>query len=111
MPPDEAADVIADLPAEKAQEILGLMEKEEAADVHELLAHEEDTAGGLMINEYLAYPPGITIGEAMARFRKDAEEIEAYYYIYVVDGEKLLGVLGLRDLIFEDPAKPSTSHA
>ena len=37
---DEAADVIADLPAEKAQEILGLMEKEEAADVHELLAHE-----------------------------------------------------------------------
>jgi magnesium transporter len=27
-------------------------------------------------------------------------------YIYVVEGEKLLGVLGLRDLIFEDPAKP-----
>jgi Mg2+ transporter MgtE len=106
MPPDEAADVIADLSAEKAQELLGLMEKEEAEDIHELLAHEEDTAGGLMINEYLAYPPGITIGEAMERFRKDATELEAYYYIYVVEAEKLLGVLGLRDLIFEDPGKP-----
>lgn len=106
MPPDEAADVIADLPAEKAQELLGLMEKEEAEDIHELLAHEEDTAGGLMINEYLAYPPGIRIGEAMERFRKDATELEAYYYIYVVEGEKLLGVLGLRDLILEDREKP-----
>jgi CBS domain-containing protein len=106
MPPDEAADVIADLSAEKAQELLSLMEKEEAEDIHELLAHEEDTAGGLMINEYLAYPPGITIGEAMERFRRDATELEAYYYIYVVEAEKLLGVLGLRDLIFEDPGKP-----
>ncbi len=106
MPPDEAADVIADLPAEKAQELLGLMEKEEAQDIHELLAHEEDTAGGLMINEYLAYPPGITVGEAVERFRRDAAELEAYYYIYIVDGEKLLGVLGLRDLLLEDQGKP-----
>jgi magnesium transporter len=59
-----------------------------------------------MINEYLAYPPGITVGEAMERFRKDATELEAYYYIYVVEGEKLLGVLGLRDLLLEDPGKP-----
>ena len=106
MPPDEAADVIADLSAEKAQEILGLMEKEEAADVHELLGHEEDTAGGLMTNEYLAYPPTITVGEAMERFKKDAAEIEAYYYIYVVEEEKLLGVLGIRELILEEPGKP-----
>ena len=106
MPPDEAADIIADLPAEKAQELLGLMEKEEAEDIHELLAHEEDTAGGLMINEYLAYPPGITMGEAMERFRKDAAEIEAFYYVYVIEDEKLLGVLGLRDLILEEPGKP-----
>ncbi|MCL5966743.1 MAG: CBS domain-containing protein [Deltaproteobacteria bacterium] len=105
MPPDEAADVIGDLPAEKAQEILGLMEKEEAEDVHELLGHEEDTAGGLMTNEYLAYPPEITVAEALARFRKDAPEIEAVYYIYAVEDEKLVGVIGLRDLILEEPGK------
>ena len=105
MPPDEAADVIADLPLEKAQEILGLIEKEEAQDIHELLGHEEDTAGGLMTNEYLAYPPGITVRETVERFREEAEEIEAVYYLYVLEEEKLLGVVGLRDLILEDQSK------
>ena len=105
MPPDEAADVIADLPLEKAQEILQLIEKEDAQDIHELLGHEEDTAGGLMTNEYLAYPPGITVKETVDRFRQEASEIEAVYYIYVVEDEKLLGVVGLRDLILEETSK------
>jgi CBS domain-containing protein/sporulation protein YlmC with PRC-barrel domain len=105
MPPDEAADVIADLPLDKAQEILELIEKEEAQDIHELLGHEEDTAGGLMTNEYLAYSPEITVGETLAKFREEASEIEAVYYIYVVEEEKLLGVVGLRDLILEDVSK------
>jgi CBS domain-containing protein len=105
MPPDEAADVIADLPLDKAQEILELIEKEEAQDIHELLGHEEDTAGGLMTNEYLAYSPEITVGETLAKFREEASEIEAVYYVYVVEEEKLQGVVGLRDLILEDVSK------
>jgi len=103
MPPDEAADVIADLPAEKAQELLQLMEREEAQDIHELLHHEEDSAGGLMTNEYLAWPPSITVGEALERFKTEAREIEHVYYIYVVEDEKLKGVVGLRDLLTEGP--------
>ncbi|HJX73866.1 MAG TPA: CBS domain-containing protein [Candidatus Deferrimicrobiaceae bacterium] len=105
MPPDEAADVIADLSLEKAQEILGLIEKEEAQDIHELLGHEEDTAGGLMTNEYLAYAPGITVGQTLEKFRGEASEIESVYYVYVVEDDKLLGVVGLRDLILEAPSK------
>ena len=105
MAKEQAADVIADLPLEKAQELLGLIEKEEAEDIHELLGHEEDTAGGLMTNEYLAYPPGITVRETVGKFREEAEEIEAVYYVYVVEEEALLGVVGLRDLILEDASK------
>lgn len=104
MPPDEAADVIADLPLDRAQEILQLIEKEEAQDIHELLGHEEDTAGGLMTNEFLAYPPETTVRETVEKFRGEAAEIEAVYYLYVVK-ETLLGVVGLRDLILEDPAR------
>ncbi len=105
MPPDEAADVIADLPTEKAQELLQLMEKEEAQDIHELLHHEDDTAGGLMTTEYLAWPPYLTVGDSLDRFKTEAREIEQVYYIYVVEGEKLVGVVGLRDLVIEDPGK------
>ncbi len=53
-----------------------------------------------MTNEFIAYPPEITVREAIDRFKKDAEEIEAVYYIYVIDeNEKLIGVMSLRDLL------------
>ncbi len=104
MQPDEAADVLSDLPTEKAKEILERIDREEAEDIQELLGHEEDTAGGLMTNIFIAYPPQITVTEAIERFKKDAEEIESVYYIYVVDeDEKLVGVASLRDIIMADP--------
>jgi magnesium transporter len=104
MPPDEAADVLGDLPAEKAKEILEHIEKEEADDIQELLGHEEDTAGGLMTNVFIAYPPNMTVSEAIARFREDAREIETVYYIYLTDeAEKLIGVVSLRELLLSDP--------
>jgi CBS domain-containing protein/sporulation protein YlmC with PRC-barrel domain len=104
MPPDEAADVLSDLPAEKAKEILEHIEKEEAEDIQELLGHEEDTAGGLMTNEFIAYFPNITIKEAIEGFKKDAEEIETVYYIYVIDeNEKLIGATSLRELLLAEP--------
>ncbi|MCK7512975.1 MAG: hypothetical protein MZV70_59110 [Desulfobacterales bacterium] len=88
MPPDEAADVLSDLSAEKAKEVLDHIEKEEAEDIQELLGHEEDTAGGLMTNEFISYPPDITVREAIERFKRDAEEIETVYYLYVVDAQE-----------------------
>lgn len=103
MPPDEAADVLSDLPAEKAKEILENIEKEDAEDIQELLGHKEDTAGGLMTNEFIAYPTHITVKEAIERFKKDAEEIETVYYIYTVDDSgKLCGVISLRELLLAD---------
>lgn len=104
MPPDEAADVLSDIPAEKAQEILGSLEKEDAEDIQELLGHEEDTAGGIMTNEFIAYRPDMTVKEATERFRQDAEEIETIYYIYVTDTEeRLKGVVSLRELLLSSP--------
>lgn len=100
MPPDEAADILSDLPADKAKEILEHIEKEDAEDIQELLSHEEDTAGGLMTNEYIAYTPDTTVKKAIDNFKKDAEEVETVYYIYIIDDdEKLCGVVSLRDLL------------
>lgn len=100
MPPDEAADILSDLPVDKAKEILEQIEKEEAEDIQELLSHEEDTAGGLMTNEFIAFAPDMPVREAIEKFRQDAEEVETVYYIYIIDtDEKLLGVVSLRDLL------------
>jgi len=104
MPPDEAADVLSDLPMDKAKEILESIEKEEAEDIQELLSHEEDTAGGLMINEFIAYLPETKVKDAIMKFRRDAEEVEPVYYIYVIEAnEKLIGAVSLRDLLLADP--------
>jgi CBS domain-containing protein len=106
MPPDEAADILGDLPSEKVKAILENIDYEDAEDIQELLEHEEDTAGGLMTNEFIAYEPQLKVSEAIERFKKDAEEIETIYYIYVLDHDKrLIGVLSLRELLLANPEK------
>jgi CBS domain-containing protein len=107
MPPDEVADILTELPEDRAQQILGLMEKEEAEDVQELLAYEEDTAGGLMTTEYVAVPETLTAQECIETLRRMEPDAESIYYVFVVDPEEhLMGVLSLRDLIVAPPDKP-----
>jgi len=104
MPPDEAADVLGDLPEAKAQELINLMEKEEAEDVQELMEHEDNTAGGLMTTEYLAFPPDMTVEEAIKELRLEAPDVETIYYLYIVDqNEHVNGVLSLKNLILASP--------
>jgi flagellar motility protein MotE (MotC chaperone) len=106
MQPDEAADILLDLPEAKAEELLETMEPEEAQEVEELLEHEEDTAGGLMTTEHVAFAPAVTVAEAIRRIREEAKEAETIYYLYVTDPqERLVGVLSLRELILADPGQ------
>ena len=69
MPADEAADILGDLEGEEARDLVKRMEKDAAEDVTELLVHDEDTAGGMMGTEYIAFPAGTTVAEAFARLR------------------------------------------
>lgn len=100
MDPDEAADVLAELSDEKAQELLAQMDPEDAEKVQELLEHEDDTAGGLMNNEFLFVHPEATVAETLTQVRLLGAEIEAVYYVYVLDNdEQLLGVVSLKTLL------------
>lgn len=96
----EATDLLGDLPKDKAEDILMEMERDMAEDVKELLAHPEETAGGLMTTSFLSFPPSITAGEALECIRKEAEDMDFVYYLYVTDDEEhLLGMLSLRELL------------
>jgi CBS domain-containing protein len=106
MSPDDAADLVADLPDITREEILALMEQDEAAEVQELLAYPEESAGGIMTTEYIAVPATLTAAQAIDKLRELEPDAETIYYVYVIDDEeKLVGVLSLRDLIV---AKPET---
>src|SRR4029434_5352147 len=91
----------------KAEELLGLMESSEQADVAELLPYEDDTAGGLMTTEFVTLARNLTVGEALARLRQMAETPNMIYYLCVVEQEQswtLTGVIALRNLILADPS-------
>ncbi len=106
MPPEEAADVLADLPENKAERLLEKMDPGQAEDVRDLMAYEEDTAGGMMTTEVVAVPVELRVGEAMRFIREQLDVPEQVYYVYVVDSltnRRLLGVLTLRDLLLADP--------
>ncbi|HEY3330006.1 MAG TPA: CBS domain-containing protein [Capsulimonadaceae bacterium] len=107
MPADEAADVLGDMDAAHRDDLLGRMDADEREDVEDLLPYHDQTAGGLMTNEYVAIKPDFTAQTAIDTLRALEPEAEMIYYIYVVDDEeKLVGVLSLRDLII---AKPDTN--
>ncbi len=104
MEPDEAADLLGELSDARSEELLEHMEPSEAADVKELLAYDDETAGGLMTKDYIAIEESMTCEQTIQRLRKLAPKAETIYYVYVVDGDnRLVGVLSLRDLIVSDP--------
>jgi Mg/Co/Ni transporter MgtE len=100
MEPDEAADLLGDLSPEKAEDLLEDMDEEEAADVKELLAYDEETAGGLMTPEFVAVHSALTAEQVIEQIRRAGEEAEILYYLYVLDEEeRLAGVFSLRELL------------
>lgn len=104
MSPDEAADLLAELPEDRSQQLLELMEDEDAQEVRKLLAYEEDSAGGIMTTEFLAFQPNMTAEEVIKSLRESANEAETIYYLYVTDeAEHLLGVFSLRELVLAKP--------
>ena len=105
MPADEAADVLGDLDAARREELLGHMEQEEREDVTELLSYEDETAGGMMTNEFVAITQDISAAETIEQIRSLSPDAETIYYIYVTDvDEHLTGVISLRDLIVAEPS-------
>ena len=104
MDSDDAADLVAELPADVATKVLQGIDKEDSEEVLELIRHEEDTAGGIMAKEYIAVNKNMTVEQVIQQIRRQAEEVEDVYNIWVVDDDnKLVGTLSLKDLLLASP--------
>ncbi len=101
MDSDDAADVIAELPDNVQDEVLAQLEdSEQANDIVDLLNYDENTAGGLMGKELVRVHLNSNSIECVREIRKQSEEVENIYAIYVVDDdEKLVGLLSLKKLV------------
>ena len=104
MPADDVADIIGRLPEEKSKTILEKMKRSESEEVAGLLRYEDDTAGGIMVPDFIALKEDVTARQAVESLQKEHSDVEMPFYLYVVDEyEKLVGVSSLRQLVLVPP--------
>lgn len=99
---DDAADVLSELNDEKQAEVLSMLsDEDQKSDISGLLRYHENSAGGLMGTELVKVKSDWTIARGIREMRKQAEQVDQVYTIYVVDDEdRLVGVLPLKKLLF-----------
>lgn len=105
LPMDDAAEVLAEAATPERQDALlkQWTDQEDAAEVRELLSYPKGSAGRMMTEKFVRLPETLTVDEAFAAIRRVDSEVETLNDLYVLEGERLLGVLSLRDLVRARP--------
>ena len=98
---DDAVDLIQELDKEDREEVIQhIDDMEQAGDIVDLLQYDEDTAGGLMGTEYIEVNENMSMPECIKEMRRQAEDLDDIYYVYVVDDDsRLKGVLPLKKMV------------
>ena len=108
MPPDDRVDLLKQVRPEIVEEIMALVPAAERRDIQRLSEYPEYTAGAVMTSEFARLSEDLPVDRAIAEIRRQAEELETIYYLYVVDEEDhLRGLLSFRQLI-SAMGKPNT---
>ena len=98
---DDAVDLIRELDEDAQEEILSHIDDvDQAGDIVDLLKYDEDTAGGVMGTEMVVVNENWSMPKCLEEMRKQAEEMDEIYYVYVVDDDfRLKGVFPLKKMI------------
>ncbi len=101
MDSDDAADILGELSDDKKEEILQHIDDlEQAGEIVDLLGYDEDSAGGLMAKELIKVNENWDVETCIREIRKQAEEVDDVYYVYVVDDNDILrGTVSLKRIM------------
>ena len=96
------ADVLHALPDEAAEQVLDHLPK--APLVEPLLAHDDDSAGGIMAPELMVLGPHFSADSALGLLRSSAPSPAVRDTVYIVDVDGvLLGSVSLHTIVFAAP--------
>ena len=101
---DDLADLLADLPEAVTREVLQSLDKQDHDRLQQVLAYDEETAGGLMNVDIVTVRPDVTLEVVMRYLRAVAEMPDGTDSIFVVGRDNsYIGSLFLSRLLTHDP--------
>ena len=107
MAPDEAADVLSEMTEASSERILEEMDAEPKTDVEELLEFSEESAGGMMNNEFVTAADSGTVADALKAIKESEEQVDTLTTLFLHDADlRLSGFLPIGRLLLADPAIP-----
>lgn len=105
--PDDRVWLVDELPASLAARLLRGLPDRERQLTAEVIGYPQDSIGRRMSPEYVSTRADQTAGEALDRVRARLDDAETVYTLPVLeDSRRVLGVVGLRDLLGADPSTP-----
>jgi len=105
--PDDRARLTEEMPAKVARRLLAGLSPNERKLTSTLLGYAEDSAGRLMSPEVASLRAGMSAADALERLRRIGRSAETIYALPVTDDQRrLVGALGLRDLVLAEPGTP-----
>lgn len=101
---DDLADLLADLPEAVTVEVLRSLDQQERDRVRQVLAYDEDSAGGLMNVDIVTVRPDVTLEVVQRYLRARGQVPDGTDTIFVVDRDsRYVGSLFLSRLVTGDP--------
>jgi magnesium transporter len=109
MAADDRADLFSLLPEAVGEQLFEALEKvdpQAAQEVRDIEKWPETSAGHLMTTDFVTVSPRMLVAQAMEIVRHRARERDEFVYVvYVLDQDKLAGLVSLRDLLIADPSQ------
>lgn len=106
--PDDALVLLDQLPDERQDEVMGLLPPKVRSNLERLILYPKDSAGSIMNVDIVSLREDLTAQDSIEHLRANKEHI-GINYLYVVDeGNRLSGILNMRDLLL---AKADTNIA
>jgi CBS domain-containing protein len=104
MAPDDAADLVAELPEERREAVTEELTPSQRRKVRALLGYDPAEAGGLMSPDFVSVYRHATVAEALDRVRRSGLPDENLTVVYVMDAKRrFAGALYLSALLRAEP--------
>ncbi|MDZ7677479.1 MAG: magnesium transporter [Acidimicrobiales bacterium] len=102
--PDDRVRLLDEMPAKVAKRLLTQLSSDERSLTTVLMGYPEESAGRHMSPEFVSLRASMSVGDAMAKIRREGPDAETIYALPVLDDERhLIGVTGLRSLVLASP--------